>query len=135
MDSLIINHFAVFAAAIANMVVGAIWYSPALFGKAWQRETGLSDEQLKNINPAKTFGLAFLAAVFIAYNLAAFLGDAQTTASWGATAGFLAGFGFSAMVFWAIGIMEQRSWSYLFVNGGYITVVFTVMGFIIGVWR
>ncbi len=130
-----LNHFAVLTAAVANMVVGAIWYSPALFGHVWMRENGFTKESLANINPAKTYGLAFLAALVMAYSLAAFLEDPATTAAWGAMAGFLAGFSFSAMVFWAVCLFEQRSWAYTWVNAGYMTVVFTVMGFIIGVWR
>ena len=135
MEEMYINHLAVWAAAVANMIVGALWYSPVLFYNAWKKEAGLSDDQIAQMNPAKTYGLAFLAAVVIAYNLAAFLGDAGTTATWGATAGFLAGFGFSAMAFWAIALFEQRSFRYVLINGGYITIVFTVMGLIIGVWR
>ena len=130
-----INHLAVIVAAVANMIVGAIWYSPALFYNAWKREAGVTDEMISSAKPAKLYGLGFLAALIIAYNLAAFLGDAETTASWGATAGFLAGFGFSAMALWAISLFELRSAKYFLINGGYVTVAFTVMGFIIGVWR
>ena len=36
---------AVVVATLAFFAVGAIWYT-ALFGKVWQREVGLSDEQL-----------------------------------------------------------------------------------------
>ena len=40
-----INWLAVVLGTVAFFVVGAIWYS-ALFAKAWQREVGLSTEQL-----------------------------------------------------------------------------------------
>ncbi|MEO7838479.1 MAG: DUF1761 domain-containing protein [Anaerolineales bacterium] len=135
MESLYINHIAVFVCAIANLALGALWYSPALFYKAWARETNLSEEQLAKSNPAKTYGLAFLFAWVISYNLAFFLGDANTDAAWGTTAGFLAGFGFSALIFAIIALFEQRSWKYILINGGYITVYFTLIGFILGVWR
>ena len=39
------NWLAVEVATLAFFAVGAIWYT-ALFGKIWQREVGLSDEQL-----------------------------------------------------------------------------------------
>jgi hypothetical protein len=39
------NWLAVVVATVAFFAVGAIWYT-ALFGKVWQREVGLSDEQL-----------------------------------------------------------------------------------------
>jgi len=135
MENLHINHIAVFVCAIANLALGALWYSPALFYKGWLSETKLSEEQLAKQNPAKTYGLAFLFSLVISYNLAFFLGDANTTAAWGATAGFLAGFGWSTLIFAIIALFEQRSWKYIFINGGFITVYFTLIGFILSVWR
>jgi hypothetical protein len=135
MENLYINHLAVFVCAIASLALGALWYSPLLFAKAWQREAGLTDEQLAKQNPAKTYGLAFLFSWVMAYNLAFFLGDSATTATWGTTAGFLAGFGWATLIFAVIALFEQRSWKYIFINGGYITVYFTLIGFILGIWR
>lgn len=40
-----INWLAVVLATIAFFAVGAVWYT-ALFARLWQREVGLSDEQL-----------------------------------------------------------------------------------------
>ena len=135
MENLYINHIAVFVCAILNLGLGALWYSPILFYKGWLGETKLTEEQLARTNPAKTYGLTFHFAWVISYNLAFFLGDATTNATWGATAGFLAGFGFSALIFTIIALFEQRSWKYIFINGGYITVYFTLIGFVLGVWR
>lgn len=130
-----INHAAVFVCAALNLALGALWYSPILFYKGWLRETNLSEEQLTKSNPAKKYGLAFLFALIISYNLAFFLGDAQTDTGWGAMAGFLAGFGFATMIFAIIALFEQRSWKYIFINGGYITIYFTLIGFVLGIWR
>ncbi len=135
MENLYINHLAVFVCAILNLALGALWYSPLLFYKGWLSETKLSEEQLATSNPAKIYGLTFLFALAISYNLAFFLGDSQTRLLWGATAGFLAGFGFSTLVFAIIALFERRSWKYIFINGGFITVYFTLIGFILGFWR
>jgi hypothetical protein len=135
MENIYINHLAVVVCAVANLALGALWYSPILFYKGWSRETNLSEEQLAKSNPAKTYGLAFLFSLVMSYNLAFFLGDANTTAAWGATAGFLAGFGWSMLIFAVIALFEQRSWKYIFINGGFITVYFTLIGFILGIWR
>jgi len=60
-----INWLAVVVAAVAFFAVGAVWYT-ALFGKAWQKATGLSDEQLKAGRPMwLIFGLAFLFELLI----------------------------------------------------------------------
>lgn len=135
MGEMHINHLAVLAAATANMAVGALWYSPALFYRAWMGAAGLTEESIRSASPARMYGGSFAAALVIAYNLAAFLGDATTTATWGATAGFLAGFGFAGMALLAIALFEQRSWRYVFINLGYVTICFTIMGWIIGAWR
>lgn len=60
-----INILAVVLGAVAFFVVGAIWYG-ALFGKAWQRASGLSEESLKGANMPLIFGLAFLLELVIA---------------------------------------------------------------------
>ena len=135
MESPYINHLAVFVCAILNLALGALWYSPALFYRAWLSETKLTEEQLAQANPVQIYGLTFVFALVISYNLAFFLGDSQTTPVWGATAGFLAGFGWGALIFAIIALFERRSWKYMFINGGFITVYFTLIGFILGLWR
>jgi len=83
----------------------------------------------------KIFGLAFVFALFMAANLAAFLAEPKTTASWGATAGFLAGFGWVTLGIATIALFERRSAKYVLINGGYMTVSFVLMGLILGAWR
>ncbi|MBL7942704.1 MAG: DUF1761 domain-containing protein [Flavobacteriales bacterium] len=136
MDNPIINHWAVLAAAASNLLLGALWYSPALFYRAWMKANHFTEEEVKaNFTPLKTYGLTFILSLIICYNMAMFLGDAHTDLAWGATAGFLAGFGFSALIFAVIALFENRPWSYMLINGGYITLYFTLVGTIIGAWR
>ncbi|MFN8888475.1 MAG: DUF1761 domain-containing protein [Cyclobacteriaceae bacterium] len=135
MEQFYINHWAVMVCAIANLALGALWYSPLLFYKAWMKENKFTDEDIKKVNPANTYSITLLISVIISYNLAFFLGDDKTDMVWGTTAGFLAGFGFSALIFSVIALFEQRSWKYILINGGYITIYFTLIGFILGIWR
>jgi Protein of unknown function (DUF1761) len=128
------NWLAVVAAAVATFMIGGLWYSPVLFGRAWMSANHFSQEDLKG-NMGRIFGLSFVFALVMAANLAAFLADAKTTAGWGATAGFLAGFGWVALGVATIALFERRSWKYILINGGYMTVSFTVMGLILGLWR
>lgn len=132
---MIINHWAVITCAIFNLLLGAIWYSPALFYNAWKAENGLTDEQLKKANPLKMHGTAFLLSLMMSYNLAFFLGDANTDWKWGMSAGFLAGFGWAAAIFTVIALFEQKSWRYILINGFYIVIYFTVIGLVLGAWR
>lgn len=134
MDEMYINHLAVLVAAVSMFILGGLWYGP-LFGKAWMDANSFTEQDLENSNPAKQYGLSLLFAIVMAYNLAAFLGDPGTDMAWGATAGFLAGFGWVMLGVAVISLFEQRSWKYILVNGGYMTVAFTLMGLIIGAWR
>jgi len=135
MEQFYINHWAVLVCGLANLALGAIWYSPILFYKAWMKENNFTEADLKKINPARTYTITFILSVMISYNLAFYLGDSKTDMAWGATAGFLAGFGFSALIFAVVGLFEQRSLKYILINGAYITVYFTLIGFILGIWR
>jgi hypothetical protein len=134
MDSMIINHWAVLVAAISDLFVGALWYSPLLFYKGWMKANNFEEGDLKKGQEAKTFGLATLFAIIISYNLAFFLAEPSTTAMWGLQAGLLAGI-WAFLAFWIIALFEQRKTSYVFINGGYILVAFALKGFIIGAWR
>ena len=129
------NWLAVIVAALANFLLGGMWYSPILFGKRWQKENNLSDEELKNTNQLRVFGFSLLWSVVMSVNLGMFLADKSTTLSWGAIAGFLAGFGWVAMAIFIIGLFERRSTVYMLINAGYMTLSFVLMGVIIGVWR
>jgi hypothetical protein len=135
MENFYINHLAVFVCAVISLVIGGLWYSPLLFFKSWQKETGLSDEQVAKVNPVKTYSITLVLAWIISYNLAFFLGDSKTNWQWGLTAGLLAGVGWAATSFIIIGLFEQRSFKHMMINCGYITIYFAVIGFVLGIWR
>lgn len=130
-----LNWFAIIVAALSNFMIGGLWYSPLLFGKLWIKENNFSDDDLKKGNMPKIFGLTFLFSFVMAFNLAMYLNDSSTTMSWGAIAGFLAGFGWVAMGVFTIGQFERKSTKYMLIHGGYFTISFVVMGLIIGLWR
>ncbi len=135
MENIHINHIAVFVCAVMSLVIGAVWWSPLLFAKSWQQENGLSDEQLAKANPVKNFGLSFVLAWIMSYNLAFFLGTPDTTWQWGLAAGLLTGVGWVAAMFIVIALFEMRSVKYIAINVGYIIVYFALIGLILGIWR
>lgn len=53
--------------ALAAFLLGFAWYT-ALFGKAWQAETGITDEQAQS-GVAMTHGLAFVCMIIISYGI------------------------------------------------------------------
>lgn len=51
MDFSNINYLAAGVAALASFALGALWYSPVLFGKTWQKDLGFTGEYLKEGTP------------------------------------------------------------------------------------
>jgi len=130
-----LNWPAIIVATLAGFLIGGLWYSPVLFAKAWMRESGVTDEKIKTGSMAKIFGFAFLWTFVMAFNLAMYLNAPGTNLAWGATAGFLAGFGWVAMSIFITGLFERKSITYMLINAGYMVVALTAMGAIIGAWR
>lgn len=145
MDVSTINWLAVLVAGISSFVVGGIWYSPGLFGKAWMKDNNFTEEQIKTGgNKGKIFGFTFIFSLLMAANLGMFLVDPpatcpagcgiKTDVAWGATAGFLAGI----WTWCAIAIhslFEMKPWRLILINAFYSLVSLTLMGAIIGAWR
>jgi hypothetical protein len=129
-----LNIWAILTAAISAFLVGGLWYSPALFGAIWKKANRLGPDEPPAAT-GKIFAISFVLSLVMAFNLAMFLNDPKTTLAWGATAGFLAGFGWVAMGIGIVSLFERRPWSYVIVNGGYLTVALVLMGAILGGWR
>lgn len=41
-----LNYLAILVSALIWRLLGALWYSPALFGNAWMQITGMTSEML-----------------------------------------------------------------------------------------
>jgi hypothetical protein len=125
-----VNYLAVVIAAIASFLLGGLWYSNVLFCKVWQREAGVTDEQLKNGNMAKIFGLSLVLALIAAWAFALFLGPRPPVAL-GLGAGFSAGLCWVAASFGMNYLFERRSFKLFLINGGYHTLQFTIIGLVL----
>lgn len=61
------QYLEILIAGIAAFLLGFAWYT-ALFGKMWQAETGITNEQAQQ-NMALTHGTAFLMMLIMAYGI------------------------------------------------------------------
>ncbi|HBD19770.1 MAG TPA: DUF1761 domain-containing protein [Arenimonas sp.] len=127
------NVWAVLVAAVSSFVLGGLWYSPVLFGKAWQRETGLSDETLAGGNMALIFGLAFVLSLAAAFVFALFLGP-RPSLELGVGAGASAGLFWVASSFGINYLFERKSLKLFAINAGYHTLQFTLIGLVLALW-
>jgi hypothetical protein len=125
-----VNPIAIGAATLAAYLLAALWYSPVLFFKAWQKEVGLTDEQAKAASAPLSLGIAFLLVLAGATVFAFFLG--KVTPLQGTLYGLSAGL---VWVAGSIGInyrFEGKSLKLFAINGGYHTLEFTVIGLVLG---
>lgn len=134
MDDLHFNFAAIFVAALMSFAIGGLWYSPLLFARAWMKEAGLTEQQTKDAPMGRTFGLAAVASLVMAFNLAAFIGP-KASLGFGLFAGAAAAIGWVAMSLGVIYLFEQRSLKLWLINSGYQVMAYTLMGGLIGVWK
>ena len=92
MEILGLDVIAVLAATVVGMVLGALWYSPLLFGAAWMRSVGKTPETLGS-STAPMIGsvvASFLSAVGIAFVMSmAGVNSLEGALGMGAVLGFL----------------------------------------------
>ena len=125
-----VSWLAVILSGVSSLVLGAIWYAPALFGKKWMTLAGLTEEQTKSGNMALIMGGAFALSVIAAFVFSMFLGPKPGLA-------FALGAGSSAGLCWVaagLGInylFERKPLGLFLINGGYFTVQFTLFGLIL----
>lgn len=63
------NIIAILVAALIPMVLGFIWYNPNVFGNAWMRESGMTEEKAKQGNMFVKLGLSFVFSFLFAFVL------------------------------------------------------------------
>ncbi len=130
-----VNWIAIIVATIVSMVIGAIWYSPALFAKAWMEDTNK-----KNMDPkaGATTGyvVAVIANLISGYVMARILATADsTTIGAGLMVGFLLWLAFMAGPTLMNYMFEGRPMRLFNINAGMYLVSMLVMGAILAVWR
>jgi hypothetical protein len=128
-----INWWATLVAIVAAFAIGSLWYSSLMFGKIWQREVKLSDEEMSSTNMVAIFGTTIIMAAIAAVLFAAHLGpDPELGDS--VVFGLIVGVGWIATSFATGYLFERRSFTLWLINSGYNVALFLAFGLIIGVW-
>ena len=131
MENPYINHLAVFVCALLSLVAAGCGIAGCSSSKPGRRKT-MSDEQVAKPS-IKTYSLTLiLAGAFLTTSLS-FWATVKRMAvgAHGRTAG-RGGLGADVLI---ISLFEQRSFKYMLINCGYITVYFGLIGFVLGIWR
>lgn len=132
-----INWLSVLAAAVAYFLLGAIWYSKALFGPAWIKAVGIDMN-----NPDKGKGLAAMMVTTFVLIVVAVIAQALLAYSIGLTGivpgiklGLLTGVAFATTAVSISFIYESRPTVLYFIDCGYHVAGHLAAAIILVMWR
>jgi surface polysaccharide O-acyltransferase-like enzyme len=128
------NYAAVFIAAIAYWLLGAVWYG-VLFSKPWMALENMSIELAKSMNPVLPYVITFVLNLLIAYALAQIcIWRNANTAGRGASVGVLLWIGFVGPITYTTYMYEMRPKELFAINEFFPLAGLVLMGAIIGAW-
>lgn len=125
-----VSWIAVIAAAVSAFVLGGIWYGP-LFQKKWMEYNGMTEEDAQSGHPAMIFGGAFILSLIAAFVFAMFLGP-EPGVQFATSAGLGAGLCWVAASLGINYLFARKPLGLWLIDGGYMTVQFTLYGLMIG---
>jgi Protein of unknown function (DUF1761) len=129
-----INWFAILAAVIIKQALGALWFSPALFGLAWCKLTGVSDTEMKaglvKALIPDVIGSALMA--FVLVHAVHYAGAHDWMQ--GATVGFFNWLGFVAVATLGSVTFEKRPVQLYLINNGFLLLALLLMGALLAIW-
>ena len=130
-----INFVPVLIAAIAYFMIGWLWYSPMLCGKAYMKELKIDCANMKMENMGVTFGASFICGLLTACVIKTIMvATYATTPYQGANVGLLLSVGLVVTNTLNCSLYDQKSTKLFLINSGYNVVGFIAMGAILGVW-
>jgi dipeptide/tripeptide permease len=132
-----INYWAIFAAAVAGWLLGAVWYT--VLSKPWQAAAGVSANKIKQAQKSPSFYVPFVVALlalivmaWILSGMIAHLGPGQFTLRNGVISAAFAWVGFVITTMAVNNGFAGRNWRLLLIDGGHWLAVLLVMGAILG---
>ena len=138
MPQLDVNWLAIIVAAVVAFAIGALWYSPTLFGRQWMAAHGHTPEKLAAMRSsmAKTYTFSFITYLIMAMVIALLMGlTGGTTMIQGIVLAVLAWLGFGFTIGLNTNLYSDKPAAAFMIDAGYQLVHVIVMGAIIGAWR
>ena len=125
--------FPILVGAVLSSMLGAAWYSPALFGPAWMKALGKTEDEL---TPAGKEIAGSALSCLIAASAMEWLvvSTGSTTALAGASVGALVGLGIVAMTMLSDALFSGWGVALYAIQVGYRATYLLLMGTISGAW-
>ncbi len=128
LEDISVNWWAVILSTVIYFVLGAIWYSPALFGSMWAKhDPSMKDHENKNM----TVGLMgeLIIGLIMSYVLAVFIEVSEANAvEKGVVVALWAWIGFIATTQFSFVLWGKRSLISYFIHSGFVLVALILMG-------
>jgi len=133
-----LNYLAVVTAAVAAWAIGALWYSPALFARAWVAAHRYTPQDLERLK--RSAGRAYAVSLLCYVLMAAALGIlasymALSLPHQGAQLGLLVWGGFALPLGLVAHVFSEKGWAAWAIDAGYQLVYLLAMSLIVTVWR
>ena len=129
-----LNMWAIIVGIVGAQAIGAIWYSPLLFAKAWMGAVGKSPEDLGAQTPALITSLILAVPTAVAMALVVAWSGASTVVE-GLSVGFIVGIGFALAMNATNAVFEGRPLTLIGINVGHYVAVYVMQGVLFAVWK
>ena len=124
-------------ASVASMVLGFLWYSPALFGNAWMKLKGFTRASLKDAQKkmGPMYALSWVGGLVMAWILSMIISLVGVVDTMGAAqVAFWMWLGFVAPVQMTGVIFGSKEWKLFAIDTSYQLASLIAMGVIISLW-
>ena len=134
-----LNWLAVIAGGVIYFALGAVWYSPALFGRAWQRAIGWDAERTPPQMNAATYVVPAIAytVTAVAIGMLARASDSDDVGT-GLVLGLVVGVGVSVMHTLGDAVFDpnkREPWTWFAITAGYHALGQLIVAVLVAAWR
>ena len=134
-----LNWLAILVGAVIYFALGALWYSPVLFMRPWQRSIGWDADRTPPQQSVTTYIVPFLAYLVMAI-ATALIASAVGADDFGdgVVLGLVIGVGFAAMhsvVDATFDPNRPQPWTWFAITASYNLIGFLVLAVLVSVWR
>ncbi|MBN1915049.1 MAG: DUF1761 domain-containing protein [Parachlamydiales bacterium] len=122
-----LDYLTIIVAAIVNVILGFLWYSPYVFGRLWLQLIHRHEKEMKITFFSLLGGI--IISLFLSFFLALVEAYMGVTSFWdGVVAGFIVWFGFVLPTQFSIVLWEKRPIKLFFIDNGIWLLGMLVMG-------
>jgi hypothetical protein len=133
-----INYLGVVVSAIVIFAIGALWYSPMLFGRQWIAAHGYTPEKLAEmrLGMGKAYGITFVCYLVLAAVMNILINRMLiATALGGVKLGAIIWLGFAATIGLTANVFSEKRFAVYLIDSSYQLMYLIAVAVVLAVWR